>query len=653
MEFYARACVFAVLLAILLLGISGTSQAQGNYIYNLTANPSSVIGGASSTGTVILSGAAGGSGQTITLSSNNTAATVPASVSLAPGQSSKTFTIATTSVTTAQTVTITATTMIYSYTSTKTMTFIVNPTGGGGGGGGGGGATTINSITLSPNSLVGGLPTQATVTLSAAAPTGGYTVNLTCSNNTAVAVGTNSSYVINATSFPTSTVVPAGQTTYSFYLNTSTVNYSQNFTVTAADTGNTTSANATLTLLPTNLRVTDYLMPNILRLVWNSASTQGYYTLVRSVMDTNTMTRSQSTTVATVPSSTTTYDDAFAFSNGTTYLYELFDTTASPPPATTLVGNNTRLSADMVTPYANYVTENQTVDSRIDLRYSTVHYQDFNFANINYRGGLFAGLAGGSDQSKVSRTFAKFTISAPPATASFRTGGVNFYYTGAPGNISNVPIGCQAIANNDWVGANLVWTLAPITTPGSATGITSFSWDKANPQPKYVVFNLANDVKAASLRAKAGGDARLSVAVGATDETSAGWVYFARSNYLINKTTGATAPAVATHVWDWAVPIRLFVCKQTIFPPRPAMPTTTWTFTVIVNGLNPGESASVTLNGMSFNSGVNVTSLINTFTGTTTGDFPPPVPTSATLDGVTVNAEPYPSGFSCVGGILQ
>ena len=61
---------------------------------SLTLNPTSVSGGSTSKGTVTLSGAAPSGGVVVTLSSSNTSvATVPASVTVAAGQTSATFTV--------------------------------------------------------------------------------------------------------------------------------------------------------------------------------------------------------------------------------------------------------------------------------------------------------------------------------------------------------------------------------------------------------------------------------------------------------------------------------------------------------------------------------------------------------------------------------
>jgi hypothetical protein len=73
----------------------------------LTLNPTSVAGGASSTGTATLSGAAPAGGATVTLSSSNTgAATVPASVTIAAGATAASFAVTTRTVTATTSVTI-------------------------------------------------------------------------------------------------------------------------------------------------------------------------------------------------------------------------------------------------------------------------------------------------------------------------------------------------------------------------------------------------------------------------------------------------------------------------------------------------------------------------------------------------------------------
>jgi hypothetical protein len=95
---------------------------------SVTLNPPSVTGGSSSTGTstgtVTLSGAAPSGGAAVTLSSSNTsAATVPASVTVAAGNTSATFPVSSSAVATSTPVTISA-----SYAGlTKTASLTVNP----------------------------------------------------------------------------------------------------------------------------------------------------------------------------------------------------------------------------------------------------------------------------------------------------------------------------------------------------------------------------------------------------------------------------------------------------------------------------------------------------------------------------------------------
>lgn len=75
---------------------------------SLSLNPTSVRGGSSSQGTVILSGPAPSGGVVVSLSDNSSAASVPASVTVASGSTSASFTITTTRVSSTRSVTISA-----------------------------------------------------------------------------------------------------------------------------------------------------------------------------------------------------------------------------------------------------------------------------------------------------------------------------------------------------------------------------------------------------------------------------------------------------------------------------------------------------------------------------------------------------------------
>src|SRR5829696_5329409 len=97
---------------------------QAPSLAGIALNPASVAGGSTSEGTASLTSAAPSGGAVVTVSSSNTvAATVPASVSVAPGTTSATFAIPTSAVTTSTRVTITAS----AGGVTRTATLTVNP----------------------------------------------------------------------------------------------------------------------------------------------------------------------------------------------------------------------------------------------------------------------------------------------------------------------------------------------------------------------------------------------------------------------------------------------------------------------------------------------------------------------------------------------
>src|SRR5205807_400960 len=120
---------------------------------SLTLNPTSVTGGAqSSTGTVTLSGPALTRVEHVLLSSNNAAASVSASVTIAAGASSATFPVRTLSPYTTLFRSISA-----SYAGvTKTASLTVLPQA----------PPTLSSLTLNPTSVTGGAQSSTgTVTL--------------------------------------------------------------------------------------------------------------------------------------------------------------------------------------------------------------------------------------------------------------------------------------------------------------------------------------------------------------------------------------------------------------------------------------------------------------------------------------------------------
>jgi Domain of unknown function (DUF4082)/Bacterial Ig domain len=182
----------------------------------VSVNPTSVLGGTSSTGTVTLAGAAPTGGAVVTLSSSNTAAAqVPATVTVAAGATTATFTVTTSAVASSASATITGT-----YGVARTATLTVTP-------------PTLTSVSLNPTSVLGGNSSTCTVTLTGRAPTGGAVVTLS-SNNTAAAT------------VPASVTVAAGATTATFTVTTSVVASSTTATI-SGTYGVTKTVNLTVT----------------------------------------------------------------------------------------------------------------------------------------------------------------------------------------------------------------------------------------------------------------------------------------------------------------------------------------------------------------------------------------------------------------------
>jgi len=164
------------------------SLAMSQSIERLSVSPDSVTGGQSATGSVTLRSKAPSGGISITLASNQTFAQVPASVTVASGSRSATFTDPN--------------------NKTESESLRVVP-------------SFLEKIALSPESVVGGSPSTATLTLSGAAPTGGLAI--TVLSNLADA------------QVPSSVTVPAGTSTATFNITTSAVTKTSNAVILATD----------------------------------------------------------------------------------------------------------------------------------------------------------------------------------------------------------------------------------------------------------------------------------------------------------------------------------------------------------------------------------------------------------------------------------
>lgn len=187
----------------------------------VSLSPTSVTGGSSSTGTVTLTAGAPTGGATVSLASSDTAASVPASVTVAAGATSATFAVTTSAVVADTGVTIAGT---YDGTTRRaTLTVTPEPP-----------PADLDSFSVSPTSVTGGTNSQGTVTLTSAAPAGGFPVALS-SDNPAAGV-------------PASVTVAEGATSATFTITTSAVTASTTATITAS--AGAVGRTATLTLNP-------------------------------------------------------------------------------------------------------------------------------------------------------------------------------------------------------------------------------------------------------------------------------------------------------------------------------------------------------------------------------------------------------------------
>jgi LmbE family N-acetylglucosaminyl deacetylase len=184
----------------------------------VSLNPTSVAGGVSSQGTVTLNGSSYDSSAVIQLSSSDPSASVPASVNVAAGSSTATFTVTTVLVGTTTSATITAT---FGGTS-KTAVLTVNP-------------PALTSLSLSPATVAAGAGSTGTVNLSGPAPAAGLSVTLSSDTPTAASV-------------PVSVVVTGGQSSATFPIATYPVSVKKTVTISAVLSGVTKTA--TLTVNP-------------------------------------------------------------------------------------------------------------------------------------------------------------------------------------------------------------------------------------------------------------------------------------------------------------------------------------------------------------------------------------------------------------------
>jgi hypothetical protein len=203
---------------------------QAASLAGIALNPSSVVGGNTSEGTVSLTSAAPSGGAVVTLlSSNTSAATVPASVTVPAGAFSATFTVSTASVTTSTSVTITGT----FGGATRSATLTVAPPAA---------PAALSTLAVNPASVTGGASSQGTVTLTSPAPAGGFAVSLSSGNA--------------AATVPAGVSVAQGATSATFAIATSAVTASTPVTITVSAGGLTRTATLTVDPQPQTATLT-------------------------------------------------------------------------------------------------------------------------------------------------------------------------------------------------------------------------------------------------------------------------------------------------------------------------------------------------------------------------------------------------------------
>jgi len=191
-------------------------------LLSVSLSNQSIAGGLAVTGTVTLSAAAPTGGAVVSLSSNNTLATVPPSVTVDAGTTSQTFNIDTVAAATSSTATITATYAAVSQTTTLSISRL-----------------TLQGLALSASSVPSGFPVTGTLSLAAPAAAGGVLVTLSSSAATVVV--------------PPTVVIGAGQSTATFDV-TTLPNASQSVaTLTATIPASGSARTATLSIGPLQL----------------------------------------------------------------------------------------------------------------------------------------------------------------------------------------------------------------------------------------------------------------------------------------------------------------------------------------------------------------------------------------------------------------
>jgi len=286
---------------------------------------------------------------------------------------------------------------------------------------------------------------------------------------------------------------------------------------------------------PADVRVTQIFLPKTVRVEWNAGMADMGSGISYTVMRVDPATE---TVLASINTADQFWMDSFDFTYGTTYEYRVFawpednSNSGLPPPPPGADPNDVTtywlasdVSSVQMVPAYTVATDNQTVDSRLDLRYGNPTLLDFKFGSRTYRGGLFTGYA--ADPSKVGRSFLRFELPELPSGASFWAGSVNAYHT-VSWTDGTTEIGCQEVADVTWDEDTLKWSIAPTLTPGDATERFDVAYDSEEPEE---CTGWAHWNHNAELGTAITGSGLVSFGLASTGESTNRWVYFAKKEY--------------------------------------------------------------------------------------------------------------------------
>jgi len=277
-----------------------------------------------------------------------------------------------------------------------------------------------------------------------------------------------------------------------------------------------------------NLRCSDVTLPKALRIEWE------YHPYGTPTYEVARVTGGTTTVLGTTTNKY--WVDTFAFTFGTTYQYKvrvMIDYSPSmglPPPPQganpadiyymgSATGNPWVTIS--VTPGQVTASEVQTADSRLDLRYGNPTFQDFLFGSRTYRGGLYAGYS--ADPSRVGRSLIKFPLPSMAVGQNMWVANVHAYYTRSFANGSTT-VGCQVVTD-PWTAATLKWSNQPVLAPGAATKTETVTYT-GTASERWCHWTITDKICGEWF-----GDGTVSFALAATNETTAGWAYFAKSGY--------------------------------------------------------------------------------------------------------------------------